>query len=205
MYRVKKYQYVFYKHVMLHGLNASLALPYLAETMYLSSSNAFPYLFHEHSLSYEGAPEGSEDERAVHLVNSDVFRLYWLCLNLSYVMEFFLQTLVKRHYMSQKTMMVLQRLLMSAATLTALSVVPFVHPVCAVLSFLFRFIRRKQEMSNFACVLIGATLYTFSYHYNRRVHEVLLYLGLPLLAATAVARAYAHDRGLAKTSEKKRK
>ena len=36
------------------------------------------------------------------------FRVYWLCLNVSYVMEFFLQTLVKKRYMGQKQMLALQ-------------------------------------------------------------------------------------------------
>ena len=53
LYRIKKYQYVFYKHFLLHGLNISVAL-----------------------YNY-------------HLPNKDIFRLYWLLLNTSYVMEFF--------------------------------------------------------------------------------------------------------------------
>ena len=92
MYRVKKYQYVFYKHVMLHGLNASLALPFLSENMYMSIENAFPYGFHDKLSSVDGASEEGR-KMEVHMVNSDVFRLYWLCLNTSYVMEFFYRPL----------------------------------------------------------------------------------------------------------------
>ena len=61
LYRIKKYQYVFYKHFLLHGLNIS---------MIFNGGN--------------------------NLVNSQLFRLYWILLNTAYVFEFFLQTLVKK-------------------------------------------------------------------------------------------------------------
>lgn len=56
LYRLKKYQYVFYKHALLHGLNISIALR------------------HHNNLIHE-----------------QVFLFYWLDLNTSYVLEFFLQ------------------------------------------------------------------------------------------------------------------
>ena len=89
--------------------------------------------------------------------------------------------------------MILQRFLMTAATLTAVSFVPFVHPVCAILSFLLMFIRRKQEISNFVCVLLGTTLYSFSCQYDHAVYRLLVYVGLPLVAITAGAKLYARD------------
>ena len=81
LYRMKKWQYLLYKHCLLHGLNASVA---------------------------------ATDSGA--LVHERHFRLYWLCLNTAYVCEFFMQTLVKRRYMSQNWMLALQQLLMSVST-----------------------------------------------------------------------------------------
>jgi hypothetical protein len=46
------------------------------------------------------------------LVGAQAFRFYWLSLNLSYVMEFFTQTLVKRGYMPQSRLLLLTQLLM---------------------------------------------------------------------------------------------
>ena len=63
--RVKKIQYVFYKHFLLHGLNISIAV------------------------------FGEAISKKKH------FRLYWMLLNTSYIMHFFLQTLVKKKLMSQ--------------------------------------------------------------------------------------------------------
>lgn len=59
MYRLKKYQYLLYKHFLLHGLNISVAI----------SGEA--------------------------IAATPPFRLYWLSLNAAYVLEFFLQTLVR--------------------------------------------------------------------------------------------------------------
>lgn len=73
LYRLKKYQYIFYKHFLLHGLNLTVAL------------------------------------MGVALPEEQFFRLYWMSLNASYVMEFFLQTLVKKRYMQQSTMLWLQK------------------------------------------------------------------------------------------------
>jgi len=88
LYRIKKYQYVFYKHFLLHGLNISLALQYNIKN---TSSLAFdPY-----------------------------FRIYWLLLNTAYVMEFFLQTLVKKGFLLQRSMLAMQQVLMLASTLAA--------------------------------------------------------------------------------------
>jgi hypothetical protein len=200
MYRSKKYQYIFYKHCMLHGLNASLALPFLCSSFYVPREVGFPYFFdfptgeqdHHQQQPIVGVAEGVEAE-GVHLVNTDVFRMYWLCLNLSYVMEFFMQTLVKRRYMTQSTMMLMQRLLMAAATLTAVAVVLHVHPVPALLSLALMFARRKKELSNFLMVLLGTALYHYLsvYEPNSGALQVLnigsailLVLGLGLTLVT---------------------
>jgi hypothetical protein len=112
MYRIKKYQYVFYKHFLLHGLNLSVAVH-----------------------GYE-------------LANRPDFRLYWLLLNLSYVMEFFLQTLVKKKYMTQRTMLALQVVLMTAASIAALYVLRYVNITLAVVSLVLNFTNRGHDLFN---------------------------------------------------------
>ena len=88
LYRIKKYQYVFYKHFLLHGLNVSLVLQ--------DSTSSGP-----------GFAEWP------------VFRMYWLLLNTAYVMEFFLQTLVKKGHLKQQSMLHMQKLLMLASSIAA--------------------------------------------------------------------------------------
>ena len=121
LYRMKKWQYLLYKHCLLHGLNASVA------------------------ATHAGA-----------LVHERHFRLYWLCLNTAYVCEFFMQTLVKRRYMSQNWMLALQQLLMSVSTVAALRVLTNVWPHLCALSFALNFARRGRELSNGAVVLAAA-------------------------------------------------
>jgi len=99
MYRIKKYQYVFLKHVLIHGLNITLAVRGHA------------------TLAHEPA-----------------FRFYWIVINWSYTMEFFLQTLVKKKKMDQQTMLNLQKLLMAVATVGSVSVIHIVDPIAAVAS-----------------------------------------------------------------------
>ena len=112
LYRIKKYQYVFYKHFLLHGLNISTALSHIA------------------------------------IVNDTYFRQYWLLLNTSYVMEFFLQTLVKKEYLSQTAMLLLQKILMAAATIAAVRVLGHVKIVIAIVSLLWNFRYRKHDVLN---------------------------------------------------------
>jgi hypothetical protein len=124
MYRVKKWQYVFYKHFLLHGLIISVA--------FMSSSDS-------------GA-----------LIANSTFRMYWLLLNTSYVMEFFLQTLVKKSYMSQRTMLILQLLLMTSASLSA-AVVLFDHVnfTVSVVSMMLNFLNRKQDFVNTLAIVVA--------------------------------------------------
>jgi hypothetical protein len=112
LYRIKKYQYVFYKHFVLHGLNISAALNNL------------------------------------HIAEDPHFRLFWLLLNASYVLEFFMQTLVKKKYMPQATMLQMQKVLMSASTLAALWVLQRVSVPVAVTSCLLNFVHRKHDVAN---------------------------------------------------------
>ena len=126
LYRLKKYQYIFYKHFLLHGLNASNAVSRLS--------------------------------RNGDLVSQPYFRLYWMCLNTAYVCEFFMQTLVKRAYISQRWMLVLQQLLMFASTVAALRVLAAVRLLPALISLGLNFQRRGREVSNMAIVLLAARI-----------------------------------------------
>ena len=119
MYRIKKYQYVFYKHFLLHGLNLSVAV------------------------------------YSQGLVNQPEFRLYWLLLNLSYVMEFFLQTLVKKKYLSQSNMLKLQVVLMTAATIAAVYVLQHVSILISCLSVFLNFTNRGHDVFNTMAILFG--------------------------------------------------
>jgi len=130
LYRMKKYQYLLYKHGLLHGLNASVAV-----------ARCMPH----------AAPCSPP------LVGTGHFRLYWLCLNTAYVNEFFMQTLVRRRYMSQRWMLVLQQTLMLVSTAAAVQVLQAVRPLPAALSFALNFARRGHEVSN-GCVVIAVAL-----------------------------------------------
>ena len=126
LYRMKKWQYLLYKHCLLHGLNVSVAL-----------DGRLP----------DGTP----------LVASGYFRSYWVCLNIAYVNEFFMQTLVRRRYMSQRWMLILQLTLMLVSTAAAVQVLQAVRPLPAALSFALNFARRGREVSN-GCVVIAVAL-----------------------------------------------
>ena len=83
------------------------------------------------------------------------WRIFWLLLNTSYVMEFFLQTLVKRKILSQGYMLVLQKILMLAASLSAIKVLfgsdgepAVVRPEICLLSLTLNFIHRHHEVLN---------------------------------------------------------
>eukprot|EP00047_Mylnosiga_fluctuans_P008551 m.259168 g.259168 ORF g.259168 m.259168 type:complete len:388 (-) comp22207_c0_seq1:229-1392(-) len=116
LYRIKKYQYVFYKHFLLHGLNITIALTGLA------------------------------------LGSTRFFRLYWLLLNISYVMEFFLQTLVKKKFMAQSQLLWLQKVLMTAATLGTLPILARTNAGVALGSLAANFANRRHDLANTALV-----------------------------------------------------
>lgn len=113
LYRIKKYQYVFYKACLLHGLNVSVAL--------------------------RGGPP-------INPSSSEPFRLYWVLLNTAYVMEFFLQTLVKKGRLSQNSMLFLNALLMLASTCAALPVLGAVLLPAAALSLVLNFSCRGADV-----------------------------------------------------------
>ena len=118
LYRIKKYQYVFYKHFLLHGLNISVAI-----------------------YSYK-------------LVKKKSFKIYWILLNTSYTMEFFLQTLVKKKYLAQETMIVLQKLLMTASSISAVYILSHTDLFVAFLSTILNFLNRKNDVINTFLVIL---------------------------------------------------
>lgn len=125
MYQIKKWQYVFYKHVILHGLNISVALP----NKEIAESS-------QH-----------DDETALPLTLK--WRVFWICLNASYVMEFFMQTLVKRKVISQHMMMSLQLILMISSSLAAIdAVLGRVRYGVAFISLAMNFHMRNQDLIN---------------------------------------------------------
>lgn len=126
LYRIKKYQYIFYKHFLLHGLNITVAL----------------------SSHFDWFDDGKY-----------VFRLYWLLLNTSYVMEFFLQTLVKKKYMKQTTMLGLQHILMLASSIVAIFVLQYVNVYVALASLVLNFLNRKFDFFNTMLVYFVALIY----------------------------------------------
>ena len=99
LYRIKKAQYIFYKHVILHGVNI-----YSILRKNTSSSNR----------------SGSSNNKTIP--HSESWRIFWLLLNLSYVMEFFLQSLVKRNILTQCNMLYFQRWLIVTASISAICV-----------------------------------------------------------------------------------
>ena len=132
MYRIKKGQYLLYKHALLHALNATAAA-----------------------------------RQGVHLVVRPCFRGYWLALNTAYVMEFYLQTLVKRRRLAQAHMLLLNGLLMLASTIFALELLS-TH-VClpvALASLGLNFVRRHHEMTNMCACLVLAVVLT---HHGRTI------------------------------------
>ena len=119
MYRFKKWQYIFYKHTILHGLNVSVAV--------LSSTRR---------------------QQGVALTLQ--WRIFYLLLNTSYVMEFFLQSLVRRGVLTQRFMMVLNILLMASSSLAAMdsNVLGQVRVEAALLSLTLNFSNRGHDILN---------------------------------------------------------
>ena len=70
-------RYLLYKHCLLHGLNLSVALELARDRPRPSAPLSRP------------------------IAEQPAFRVYWAALNAAYVMEFFLQTLVRRGLLAQ--------------------------------------------------------------------------------------------------------
>ena len=126
LYRVKKYQYVFYKHFLLHGINVSAAVA---------------------------------GDVTSGLVETRHFRMYWLALNTAYVMEFFMQTLVKKRHIGQGRMLRMNQFLMAVSSAAAVRVLCEVCLPAAAISLVFNFMNAGRELGNTALVAAVATLY----------------------------------------------
>jgi hypothetical protein len=121
LYRIKKWQYVFYKHVILHGVNISFAVSSQLDA-------TIPY--------------------------SASWRVFWILLNTSYVIEFFLQSMVKAKVLEQSTMLLLQRFLMLISSLSALVVFRHVKVAICLCSLLLNFGHRHHDVGYaLSCVL----------------------------------------------------
>ena len=154
LYRIKKYQYVFYKHFLLFGLNLSIAL-YALEL----NSNSTTCVSSTPTAVSNTNTGSCMNLRFSNLFTADmnmniVFRLYWLILNTSYVMEFFLQTLVKKNYLYQNTMLFMQKLLMFSASIVAVKVLSNVHFGIAMTSLILNFTNRGYDFCNNILLMI---------------------------------------------------
>jgi len=149
LYKIKKWQYVFYKHVVLHGINLLVAV-----SDHIPASAHPPY-----SLSW---------------------RIFWLLLNTSYVMEFFLQSLVKRRtILRQSTMLVLQRWLMTCASAGAAVVLfQLSSPPWA-----------EQEPSSLLPLLSLASL---TLNFTNRHHDVLNTMSIAVVAVAVLRVGNTH-------------
>ena len=130
LYRLKKAQYVFLKHVLQHGLNAGVVV---AATR-ASSSPSSPS----------------------SLADTLFFRAYWLTLNTAFVMEFFMQTLVKKNKLSQRTMLRANKMLMFTSSLAAAFVVAKASLVAAATSCALNVLSPAREARTVALALAAA-------------------------------------------------
>jgi hypothetical protein len=126
MYKMKKAQYIFYKHCILHGVNISVVL-------------------NRQALS--------------QIPNSFAWRTFWMLLNTSYVMEFFLQSLVKRKMLHQATMLLLNQSLMIAASLGATIVLKYVPLWLVGVSMALNFGHRHHEVINTMGIAVVALVF----------------------------------------------
>ena len=138
LYRMKKYQYVFYKHALLHGLNVGVVI------------DGFNGL-----RKVPPTPTPS-------LVDATSFRLYWLGLNAAYVMEFFLQTLVKRGYLRQGRMLRMNQCLMCISTAAALAVLRHTSIVGSLISLSVNFTKLGGECGGVALAAAAAAAWRMS-------------------------------------------
>ena len=69
-------------------------------------------------------------------------------------MEFFMQTLVKKGVITQRTMLLMQRLLMSVSTLAAVRLLALEHLLPPLLSLILNFTNRGHDVMNTMCVLL---------------------------------------------------
>lgn len=136
LYRLKKTQYVFLKHVMQHGLNVGVVV--------------------ESALEEAARGKTRRSPRGAALAETPSFRAYWLLLNAAFVMEFFMQTLVKKKKLSQRDMLRMNALLMCASSMAAAFVVPKTSLVAAATSAALNFFSPAREARSVALALAAA-------------------------------------------------
>ena len=140
LYKIKKWQYIFYKHVLFHGINITTLFSLQQTTLTLTLT--FPDFLD-----------------TIPLPLTHRWRIYWTALNTSYVLEFFLQSLVKRNILSQYSMMWLQRMLMTASTIAAINVLSWngvagglYLGAVALTSMMLNFIYRGHDLRHTICL-----------------------------------------------------
>jgi hypothetical protein len=153
-----RFLYVFYKHFLLHGLNLTGALNY--HQIVFGNSGANSVSVQETDTqdvvgSVITGEESSSPESLIYFVNTKFFHIYWLCLNFSYVMEFFLQTLVKKGFMKQEMMLNLQKILMFASTIVAMNLLQYISFPVALVSLVLNFTYRKHDFLNSMIIFVG--------------------------------------------------
>jgi hypothetical protein len=127
----------------------------------LYRAKKWQYVFYKtcclHGLNISSAIWGRSTDLSV-ATGGKRFQLYWCCLNASYVMEFFLQTLVKKKYAAQSNVLLMNQFLMLVSSLSAIPVVlSRVHPIAFLAALALNFLNRKKETTN-ACLALGACL-----------------------------------------------
>ena len=91
-----------------------------------------------------------------HMIYSLEFRWFWMFLNTSFVMEFFLQTMVKKGYLQQKMMLELNFLLMICSSITAVFLMhKFVFWQAGLASLVLNFVNRKHDTLNMGIMICG--------------------------------------------------
>ena len=136
LYRLKKAQYVFLKHVLQHGLNVGVVV--------------------ESALEEAARGKTRRSPRGAALAETPSFRAYWLLLNAAFVMEFFMQTLVKKKKLSQRDMLRMNALLMCASSMAAAFVVSKTSLVAAATSAALNFFSPAREARSVALALAAA-------------------------------------------------
>ena len=131
LYRMKKTQYVFLKHVLQHGLNVGVVLRACARE------------------------ENGTNERG-GFANETFFRAHWLLLNAAFVMEFFAQTLVKKKKLSQKNMLRSNAALMATSSVAAVYVISRTSLVASVTSLTLNLVSPAREARSVAIALAAA-------------------------------------------------
>lgn len=108
------------------------------------------YLFYKHFV-FHGMNLTACVSPARVSTTSEAWRLFWICLHTSYVMEFFLQSLVKRRVISQATMISMNRLLMAVSSFAAIKAIALVMIwYLGMMSLSLNIINRHHDFVNTA-------------------------------------------------------